>query len=124
MSPDRNIRAEILKAAKTSRAGVDAIVSGLEGELGDAILESIELIASKSGRLVITGVGKSGHVGAKTAATFASTGTPAQFVHATEASHGDLGMITTMIVCWQFRTPARPKNCRMFSTTPGVSTFR
>lgn len=95
MSPDRNIRAEILNAARTSRAGVDAIVSGLEGELGDATLEAIELIASKSGRLVITGVGKSGHVGAKTAATFASTGTPAQFVHATEASHGDLGMITS-----------------------------
>lgn len=95
MSPERNIRSEILKAAKTSRGGVDAIVSGLEGTLGDAVLEAIELIAGKSGRLIITGVGKSGHVGAKTAATFASTGTPAQFVHATEASHGDLGMITS-----------------------------
>ncbi|MEM9106617.1 MAG: KpsF/GutQ family sugar-phosphate isomerase, partial [Pseudomonadota bacterium] len=95
MSPERNIRSEILKAAKTSRAGVDAIVNGIEGPLGDAVLEAIELIASKSGRLIITGIGKSGHVGAKTAATFASTGTPAQFVHATEASHGDLGMITS-----------------------------
>ncbi|MEX3008004.1 SIS domain-containing protein [Hoeflea sp. TYP-13] len=94
MSPDRNIRAEILKAATTSRKGVDTIVGGLDGPLGDAILEAIEVIAAKSGRLVITGVGKSGHIGAKSAATFASTGTPAQFVHATEASHGDLGMIT------------------------------
>ena len=94
MSPKRNIRSEILKAAKTSRGGIDTIVKGLEGPLGDAVLEAIELIAGQSGRLIITGVGKSGHVGAKTAATFASTGTPAQFVHATEASHGDLGMIT------------------------------
>ncbi|MCP4315067.1 MAG: KpsF/GutQ family sugar-phosphate isomerase [Hyphomicrobiales bacterium] len=94
MSPERNIRSEILKAARTSRTGIDAIVDGLDGTLGDSVLEAIELIAAKSGRLIITGVGKSGHVGAKMAATFASTGTPAQFVHATEASHGDLGMIT------------------------------
>ncbi|MDA4844783.1 KpsF/GutQ family sugar-phosphate isomerase [Hoeflea poritis] len=94
MSPERNIRAEILKAAQTSANGTDAIVKGLDGELGDAVLEAIELIAGKTGRLIVTGVGKSGHIGAKAAATFASTGTPAQFVHATEASHGDLGMIT------------------------------
>ncbi len=94
MSPDRNIRAEIMKAARTSRDGVDAIVTGLEGPLGDAVLEAVEIIAQKSGRVILTGVGKSGHIGAKAAATFASTGTPAMFVHATEASHGDLGMIT------------------------------
>ncbi|WP_136660332.1 KpsF/GutQ family sugar-phosphate isomerase [Nitratireductor sp. XY-223] len=94
MSPERNIRAEILKAARTSANGTDAIVKGLDGPLGDAVSEAIEIIGSKTGRLVITGVGKSGHIGAKAAATFASTGTPAQFVHATEASHGDLGMIT------------------------------
>lgn len=94
MSPERNIRAEILKAARTSANGTDAIVKGLDGELGDAVLEAIEMIAGKTGRLIVTGVGKSGHIGAKAAATFASTGTPAQFVHATEASHGDLGMIT------------------------------
>ncbi|WP_419913562.1 KpsF/GutQ family sugar-phosphate isomerase [Hoeflea sp.] len=94
MSPERNIRAEILKAAQTSANGTDAIVDGLNGALGDAVLKAIEIIGSKTGRLVVTGVGKSGHIGAKAAATFASTGTPAQFVHATEASHGDLGMIT------------------------------
>lgn len=95
MSPERNIRQEVLKAARTSLRGVDTIVRGLEAELGDSVLEAIEVIAGKSGRLIITGVGKSGHIGAKAAATFASTGTPAQFVHATEASHGDLGMITS-----------------------------
>ena len=94
MSPERNIRAEILKAARTSANGTDAVVKGLDGELGDAVLEAIEMVAGKTGRLIVTGVGKSGHIGAKAAATFASTGTPAQFVHATEASHGDLGMIT------------------------------
>ena len=66
----------------------------LEGPLGDAILHAMELIASKRGRVIVTGVGKSGHIGAKAAASLASTGTPALFVHATEASHGDLGMIT------------------------------
>ncbi|MEM6461443.1 MAG: KpsF/GutQ family sugar-phosphate isomerase [Pseudomonadota bacterium] len=94
MAPQRNIRSELLKAARTSRSGIDTIVNGLEGSLGDSILAAVELISGKTGRLIITGIGKSGHVGAKTAATFASTGTPAQFVHATEASHGDLGMIT------------------------------
>ncbi|MCY6381626.1 KpsF/GutQ family sugar-phosphate isomerase [Hoeflea prorocentri] len=94
MSPERNIRQEILKAARTSLQGIDTIVEGLNAKLGDSVLEAIDVIAAKSGRLIITGVGKSGHIGAKAAATFASTGTPAQFVHSAEASHGDLGMIT------------------------------
>ena len=53
-----------------------------------------DLIRNAKGRLIVTGLGKSGHIGRKVAATFASTGTPAFFVHAAEASHGDLGMIT------------------------------
>ena len=53
-----------------------------------------DLIRNAKGRLIVTGLGKSGHIGRKIAATFASTGTPAFFVHAAEASHGDLGMIT------------------------------
>lgn len=56
---------------------------------------AVELILGCRGRLVVSGVGKSGHIGRKLAATFASTGTPAFFVHAGEAAHGDLGMITT-----------------------------
>jgi arabinose-5-phosphate isomerase len=66
------------------------------------------LIASAKGRLIITGMGKSGHVGRKIAATFASTGTPAYFVHPGEASHGDLGMITKddviMALSWSGET--------------------
>ena len=56
--------------------------------------EAVRLIIGCKGRLVVSGVGKSGHIGRKLAATFASTGTPAFFVHAAEAAHGDLGMIT------------------------------
>ena len=61
--------------------------------LGDAFERAVALFTGLKGRIVLTGVGKSGHVGRKIAATLASTGTPALFVHATEASHGDLGMI-------------------------------
>ncbi len=60
---------------------------------------AIEKILSSSGRIIVSGVGKSGHIGRKLAATFASTGTPSYFVHATEASHGDLGMIGPDDVC-------------------------
>ena len=63
--------------------------------LGFAFAEAVALIGGLKGRVVVTGVGKSGHVGRKIAATLASTGTPAMFVHANEASHGDLGMIGT-----------------------------
>ena len=94
MSPDVNLRAEILKAAQISRDGIDRVVSNLEGPLGDSVLAAIEVIAGQRGRVICTGVGKSAHIGAKAAATLASTGTPASFIHATEASHGDLGMIT------------------------------
>ena len=66
--------------------------------LGDALdgsfTEAIDLIMAVKGRVVVSGMGKSGHIARKIAATFASTGTPAQFVHPAEASHGDLGMIT------------------------------
>lgn len=64
-----------------------------EGDLGTRLAEAARLIMSAKGRLILVGVGKSGHIGRKLAATFASTGTPAYFVHAAEASHGDLGMI-------------------------------
>ncbi len=60
---------------------------------------AVDMLAKAKGRIIVSGVGKSGHIGRKMAATFASTGTPAQFVHPTEASHGDLGMITPNDVC-------------------------
>ena len=62
--------------------------------MAPAFAAAADLIRNAKGRLIITGLGKSGHIGRKIAATFASTGTPAFFVHAAEASHGDLGMIT------------------------------
>lgn len=62
-------------------------------QLGETFMAAVETIFTAKGRVVLTGVGKSGHVGRKIAATLASTGTPAMFVHANEASHGDLGMI-------------------------------
>ena len=70
-------------------AGLEQLSRALDGGLGIAL----DLCAAARGRLVVTGIGKSGHVARKIAATLASTGTPAQFVHPAEASHGDLGMI-------------------------------
>jgi arabinose-5-phosphate isomerase len=61
--------------------------------LGEAFVKAVDLLHAAKGRIILTGVGKSGHVARKIAATFASTGAPAFFVHANEASHGDLGMI-------------------------------
>ncbi|WP_299362997.1 KpsF/GutQ family sugar-phosphate isomerase [uncultured Paracoccus sp.] len=66
----------------------------LEASLGAPFEEAVRLILAARGRVVVSGMGKSGHVGRKIAATLASTGTPAQFVHPAEASHGDLGMVT------------------------------
>ena len=67
------------------------------GAIDSSFVEAVETMsrAHREGRVIVTGIGKSGHVGRKIAATLASTGTPAQFVHPAEASHGDLGMITT-----------------------------
>lgn len=64
------------------------------GHLGEAFGEAVEAMLAARGRVIVSGMGKSGHVGRKIAATMASTGTPAQFVHPAEASHGDLGMVT------------------------------
>jgi arabinose-5-phosphate isomerase len=68
-------------------------LSRLAAGLGDAFVQAVETLFAASGRVVCTGIGKSGHVGRKIASTLASTGTPAMFVHAGEASHGDLGMV-------------------------------
>jgi arabinose-5-phosphate isomerase len=74
--------------------GIAAVTAALQGPLGPAFAETVDIIRQAKGRVIITGLGKSGHVARKIAATLASTGTPAFFVHAAEASHGDLGMIT------------------------------
>ncbi len=71
-----------------------AALSKIAAGLGDEFARAVSLVLGCRGRLIVSGVGKSGHIGRKLAATFASTGTPAYFVHAAEAAHGDLGMIT------------------------------
>lgn len=87
------------------QTGTEALDYGLDGvrqlraalqeaPLRDAFAAAVETILGMEGRLIVVGVGKSGHIGSKLAATFASTGTPAFFVHPSEASHGDLGMIS------------------------------
>jgi arabinose-5-phosphate isomerase len=75
------------------RAEADAI-SGLTERLDQRFHDACELVLKCDGRIVVTGMGKSGHIANKIAATLASTGTPAFFMHPGEASHGDLGMIT------------------------------
>nr|WP_254601138.1 KpsF/GutQ family sugar-phosphate isomerase [Caulobacter sp. S45] len=80
-------------ARRVLKAEAEALLRMGEG-LGGPFTRTVEWVSNLKGRLVCTGVGKSGHVARKIAATLASTGTPAMFVHAAEASHGDLGMIS------------------------------
>ena len=80
-------------ARETLHTEAQAVAAAAE-RLGGAFVQAVQLMLSGSGRVVVMGMGKSGHVGRKMAATLASTGTPAMFVHPAEASHGDLGMIT------------------------------
>ena len=96
-----NSNQRLLSAA---RAVIAREVEGLQAvsdALDETFLELVEKIRTLKGRVIISGMGKSGHIGKKIAATMASTGTPAFFVHPSEASHGDLGMITTddLVIC-------------------------
>jgi arabinose-5-phosphate isomerase len=93
-SPATTRLASARLALKTEADGMAQLLAALDGELGVALAAAVEKIATSSGRVIVSGMGKSGHVGRKIASTLASTGTPAQFVHPAEASHGDLGMIT------------------------------
>jgi arabinose-5-phosphate isomerase len=85
--------ASAIRTVETEKAGLAALSAALEGALYDSFCEAVRVIGDISGRVIVTGIGKSGHIGAKIAATLASTGTPAFFVHPVEANHGDLGMI-------------------------------
>ncbi len=87
-------KASALRTLGLERAGIAALEAALsQTGLGDLFARAIEMISSSNGRVIVTGMGKSGHVGRKITATLASTGQPAYFVHPGEASHGDLGMI-------------------------------
>ena len=85
-------------AKKVLQTEADALET-LKNDLPNDFSDLVRLILNLNGRVIVSGVGKSGHIGNKIAATLASTGTPAYFVHATEASHGDLGMITEKDLC-------------------------
>ncbi len=79
-------------AREVLRIEADAVIAMMD-RLGADFIAAVDLVLACSGRVVVTGMGKSGHIGCKIAATLASTGTPAFFVHPAEASHGDIGMI-------------------------------
>jgi arabinose-5-phosphate isomerase len=92
--PEHFDAAQALRLAQDTFDIEAAAILGLKARTGTAFTDAVERILSMHGRVVVMGMGKSGHVGRKIAATLASTGTPSLFVHPAEASHGDLGMIT------------------------------
>ncbi|MBY0532919.1 MAG: KpsF/GutQ family sugar-phosphate isomerase [Xanthobacteraceae bacterium] len=92
--------ASALRTFATETSGLSALVAAFSGELGRSFSDAVEKIRvvagphEQTGRVIVTGMGKSGHIGRKIASTLSSTGTPAYFVHPGEASHGDLGVIS------------------------------
>jgi arabinose-5-phosphate isomerase len=92
---DADIAATAARVLATEAAAVQALAD----RLPDGFVAAVRLVLATTGRVVVSGMGKSGHVGRKIAATLASTGTPALFVHPAEASHGDLGMVTPGDCC-------------------------
>ena len=92
--PDRLFQADRAIALAHETFDIEAAaISGLRGRTGQIFAQAVQCLLETQGRVVVMGIGKSGHIGRKIAATLASTGTPALFVHPAEASHGDLGMI-------------------------------
>jgi arabinose-5-phosphate isomerase len=100
--------ASALRTLETEREGLAALAAAISDGLGASFVSAVETIRDARGRLIVTGMGKSGHIARKIAATLASTGTPAYFVHAADASHGDLGMITSddvmLVLSWSGET--------------------
>jgi len=104
MSETLDIAAHTLDLLDVGKNVIDIEAKALQAlkhDLGDDFTQAIHLIANIKGRVIISGMGKSGHIGAKFAATLASTGTPSFFIHPAEASHGDLGMVTKedLVIC-------------------------
>jgi arabinose-5-phosphate isomerase len=104
----RSLIDSALRTLEAGSGGIAALATAMQNGLGQPFTAALELIRGARGRVVVSGMGKSGHVGHKIAATLASTGTPAFFVHPAEASHGDLGMITPddviMALSWSGET--------------------
>src|SRR5437867_3226542 len=87
-SDEHALIASAVRTLEAEAGGISALMAAIDNGLGRSFTAAIELIRGVSGRVIVTGMGKSGHVGRKIAATLASTGTPAFFVHPSEASHG------------------------------------
>jgi arabinose-5-phosphate isomerase len=96
------VLASAKRTVSTERQALEALERAFEDGLAAPFTRAVETINGITGRVIVTGVGKSGHIGVKIAATLASTGTQAFFVHAAEANHGDLGMISTTDVVLAF----------------------
>jgi len=100
--------ASALRTLDAERDGIAAVAAAMCDALGASFVAAVEKISSARGRVIVTGMGKSGHIARKIAATLASTGSPAFFVHAADASHGDLGMITSddvmLVLSWSGET--------------------
>jgi arabinose-5-phosphate isomerase len=89
-----DLLASAFRTLETEATGLQALSGAMTEKLGEAFVAAVDKIRAAHGRVIVTGMGKSGHIGRKIAATLASTGTPAYFVHPGEASHGDLGVVT------------------------------
>src|SRR5215467_2635686 len=92
---DQALVACALRTLEAETGGLTALGTAIANDLGEAFITAIAMIGAARGRVIVSGMGKSGHIGTKVAATLSSTGTPAFFVHPAEASHGDLGMVTS-----------------------------
>ena len=106
--PGRSLIESALRTLDTEAGGITALAAAIRDGMGASFIAATERFRAVKGRVIVTGMGKSGHVARKIAATLASTGTPAFFVHPGEASHGDLGMITPddaiMALSWSGET--------------------
>ena len=93
------VKSDVTKSAKRTLKlegqGLAELLDAVGGQMAEPFARAVDILNSATGRVIVTGIGKSGHVGQKMAATFSSTGTTAFFVHPSEASHGDLGMISS-----------------------------
>src|SRR5262245_54079528 len=107
-SDEQALIASAVRTLEAEAGGITALTAAIHDGLGQSFTAAVDLIRDANGRVIVTGMGKSGHIARKVAATLASTGTPAFFVHAGEASHGDLGMITPddviMALSWSGET--------------------
>ena len=112
--PKQSAQPELLAARRVLQYEIDGL-SALSGSLDQRFSAALDILAAATGRVIITGMGKNSHIGAKIAATMASTGTAAFFVHPAEASHGDLGMVArgdVLLALSNFRRDLRARRYR------------